>query len=673
MGNSLTLVVLTTPKECRQIQKRRFEGSSRIVVACFSPGLNVTEEELKKCKSLKSRFVRLISYEELQKTTSKFTVTKEAINVVSSFFDNFLCSPIVAKHKEVIDVLDTQRNMVSLALHDYVGFYLALDNLLKQHQFTNVQLLSPKHKWLRLPERPDISFLLFREPIFTYLAASVCKRNYVKSSYRNCWYSDAAIKFASIFRSKLLTVFKFFVTLIRAASNHPTKPKCKYHHHARSRHKTILIIVRAASELWSIKPVLSELQKRKKNKYHILQDDLIKNPSAKKELERQSEDFIPIHLHTSIFQVLMTWCRGGYSAASLLNSTRRHNFEGTSSSALVIDFYPLFQGILYNALRPLPELYLFRMELEAWTKKLNAGSIVTMDMVDQWCGVVGLVGKNSSLPTFTLQNTAIEKIAYPTPSSTDFFWVANVPTKKLLDRSLSSEEQSKVFVTGLPMHDYIFDVAANRKNSLIAAHNRCKLAIDNSEKIILVATQPFVESLPYSKLLIEDTLYSVKKTSASRVIVKIHPRESVAEYVKIVEYFAQIGNKIDLVTDGDIVEYLKVADVFISRTSTALETAVVANVPTIAYLNKYPTSMIKNISYLSSPAVKKCLTRECLATEISAYLNSVDQQLDFEKNRKKFLAKEFEGYSGCAAKAVTDDLLIRSAVASKFDGPNEIR
>jgi UDP-N-acetylglucosamine 2-epimerase len=121
---------------------------------------------------------------------------------------------------------------------------------------------------------------------------------------------------------------------------------------------------------------------------------------------------------------------------------------------------------------------------------------------------------------------------------------------------------SKILVTGYPLLDEVPDkTSAFDKVSIYE-----KLNLKSNKKLAVLITQPFVEDGYWSSAAREKLIKSIIEVSECldivQFVIKLHPRESVYEYEKIV------GNRMYLFKEIDLHELLLASDVVLTVSST---------------------------------------------------------------------------------------------------------
>lgn len=647
------LVIVSSKDDCLKLKRLRFGENAEVLIACCVAGVSVDPDCLATIAKSPNVVVSATDIREIEDVITKFDITLLETALVEGIWEALSRSCAPLREQDTFDLLASQNNMMALSLHSVVAFYLYVEHIVETFSPDVVHIFSTRNAAFRLPERPDIGFLYFPTICFGPVATFFCA-----SRQLACRHHGKAPSFLlsglTNFRSLLLQTYKFLITARRIlGQTRKSAPKCVKD---ASAVKRALVIIRSASEFWSIRPVLSALEQKHDWQSLIVQDDLIKSPSSKATLDRENVEYLPIHSATSLAQAILTWARCT-AFASRMRKLSRRRVEVTDERAE----HPLHRFFLQNigevirtATRPLPELSLFCQELTGISDLYRPSAIITLDMVDQWGGAVGHLGRQIGVKTFTLQNTALDSIVYPRPISTDVFWLANQKTHDML--YLSRPRRGESVVTGLPMNDEIVSQAQNWHRRDVLSSNRQALGFAERDKIILVATQPFQEPFPFNKRLIQILAEALAGVENARILVKLHPREKKSDFNCWMSELMEKDTCIEFAAEGNILEYLKIADLFVSRTSTAIQTALLADVPTVSCLENYPSSIVKRLDYLETDAVKKIYSASDLTAFLQSFFTSSREKTAFSERRRRYLQENIGPDPGNATARVIESL-----------------
>lgn len=145
---------------------------------------------------------------------------------------------------------------------------------------------------------------------------------------------------------------------------------------------------------------------------------------------------------------------------------------------------------------------------------------------------------------------------------------------------------NRIVVTGYPL----FDNVVSEKKLFNRALTLQELKIKHCEKLVVLITQPFVEDKIWSpatrKLFISSVIKSVKKTSSTKLIIKIHPREDLAVYSSLIDDLGEAD--LILLKDFDVNKLLLASDCVLTVSSTVGMWALLYDKPLIV-LNCFPT------------------------------------------------------------------------------------
>jgi hypothetical protein len=139
--------------------------------------------------------------------------------------------------------------------------------------------------------------------------------------------------------------------------------------------------------------------------------------------------------------------------------------------------------------------------------------------------------------------------------------------------------ETKIVITGSPL----FDDSAQYASRFDEMSTRKNLGVKKHEYIVLWLTQPFFEDGTWSKRMRNELIQSVVDVTNNidqlKLILKIHPRESLEDYKKILDKYN--GKKIILVKDFNLNELILLSTAVLTVNSTAGVLAAVHKKPLI--------------------------------------------------------------------------------------------
>ncbi|NUW68974.1 hypothetical protein [Vibrio coralliilyticus] len=505
------------------------------------------------------------------------------------------------------DKLDSLANMFTLHIHHVISQMTMIEIILQNGNYSHALILGANGDGFDFPERNDIKALLSLElTLPPLLKIFLSRKNIEVIFFPTC--SERFIKLKHRLRSLLLNGYKFSVVLKRKIYSYRYKSK----NNIEANNKKVAILVRAQSEYWSVKPLLLELKLRGLEPV-IIQDDLIKNPSCEKTLKLDGVDYIPIHSAIRFSSLISNWVINTVKYFSLKSRIQKEayiiaNENDIEATLLEKQFYPVW---LASTLHALPELSVFNSEIHNLHEIYNFDCFVTMDMVDQWGATIGDFGLEKELPTYTLQNTVLDEISYPRPISTKYMAVSGSEVIRLLAKS--GAKQDSILSFGLPVHDEIYN---SYQRHIGRINGKCQ---------IVLATQPFVQDFDFNYNLIHDVLNILAKSNVIvNLIIKPHPREDINKYHGMISKFDFKNIVIEVNNSNNILELAELCDLFISRTSTAIQSFIMLGRISISYLNGYPPEIVNRLDYLDTNACLKAYDIHQLENEIFNVLTEFD-------------------------------------------------
>ena len=602
------LAIVTQQNQLPLIENINLDNVKQLYIAALVPGIYIDPSWIDNIRQQTGIDIEVFSVDNSSFGISEIDISEIATKISHYYLQKLALSD--TKYIEERQIISSLGNMFGLALHPLVSLLLRLDVLVKEQHFSHVYVFGNNYKKMVVPERPDVKFLYSNEAAFSPLIIDFLEGRGLKYSI---------IKTSSVLKNNLLTSLRHYILLLYKLGMTITRDRSKNIRTVNNKvTKPIFIIIRAESEYWSIKPVLEKLKVASIDTC-IIQDDLIKNPSSLRVLTNNNEAFSTIHTGIGCWKIIKRWCRAIIARKAISNTSfscvDQACIEQVGVSRMLLTNH-CFKAIVDSVSASLPEMLHFKRQLDYHIKQQSPSAIVTMDMVDQWSAITGIIGNSEDIPTFTLQNASLDKIIYPQPVSTRYMWVSNKYVKDLL--LFSEPRDGAIKITGLPVQDDIFQKTQNKllkKKQLIE-----KLDLPENQNVILTATQPFVQSYPYNKVLIETLLELAEAQKSIKLLIKPHPRENIELYREYEKY-----SSVKVVDSDNILELFAVADIMVSRTSTSMASSVLFGVPTIAFLENYPLSICDRLDYLSSNVTKKSISKEELKTECMRILDDGEQ------------------------------------------------
>ncbi len=596
-----------------------FLPSEKVVIAILFEGL-VPSALISKLNSKCS--VEFIAFESLSSALNQTKISEKSVNIIS----RIKCSGFYGEK------FTTFSNMLSLHIHPVVNILSMIELLITENKYSEVITFGCKRGGVNYPERTDVKTLYHSELSLTPIIVEYLKKEGLPVKVINIK-SGVVVKFQNSLRRMLLNGYKFYVVLRRkiyqARMNNSLGDKA-------SELNNVAVIIRAQSEYWTVKPLLEALKADGLNPV-IVQDDLIKNPSCKKTLDEDGASYISIHSGMSISSMVFTWIKASYlfifsqqKISKLVSvDVARDNIEKTILDKKFLSTW------MNSTLHSLPELAVFETELLGLNKIYDFKCFITMDMVDQWSAIIGKLGRELGTKTLILQNTVLDDIIYPRPIATDFIAVSGSHTRTLLKKSNCSD--NRILNFGLPIHDDIYKRYQQHSGKL------------NSQFRIVLATQPFVQDYDYNKNLILDLLEILNAcTTKVTLILKPHPREEISSYRKLVKGLVCKGNITILVNESDNILLLaENCDLFISRTSTAIQSFILLGRVCVSYLNQYPVEICDRLDYLGSDACIKTFDKKDFKGCIENLLQNFDVVFEqFSINREMYIDEYIGDFDG---------------------------
>ncbi len=585
------------------------------LIVSVAPGIGL-EKLNKYTKNITfENFIHNNQITQMKISTIASNYSKDLIN--SKILEKILRDSKIKKYNYIKNAL---LNNTSLIVHDSFGLSLFFDSLVKEGMQKAV--FYSNRGGFQIKDLYVTNFLLDENLYYKRHLQYLCqKQNITFKSIKKISLGD----FSFQIRDWTIFIYRLIVLSIRCIKNSER---------AKKRKVKAIHLIRSEVELYSSEVIIKETINRGDSYIYIV-DDLIKNPTCSKKIKKTNFQWLSIHSFSTIKDIYRTFIQ---VLCILINVNKNkkninpdtilsnYGFLGESTQINIIIFKIL--------LSYLPEIIIYEKQFNRVLKLLKPKYIVSYDQIDKFGAVQGYVAKENTIASVMIQTTVIDDLQYPYPLSMENMIVSSEKVKKILISS--GANKNKIHDFGLPS---LFEV--NRKGD-----RRIDELINKKDNqlVILIATQAFVSKINYNKLLINDVLNALGKSSYNiKVIIKPHPREG-----KIKLSIDNSSNpKLNIVTKYEkFEELLERADLVISRTSTVLQTSIVGGVPAISYLEMYPSEIIKRLDYLESKATCICETKEKLSYIISDYTSNerrIDQLKEFKENRKNYIMKQFPG------------------------------
>jgi len=126
----------------------------------------------------------------------------------------------------------------------------------------------------------------------------------------------------------------------------------------------------------------------------------------------------------------------------------------------------------------------------------------------------------------------------------------------------------RLVITGLPRWDGVFEI--NRESAVSEVQER--LGLNSEDKFVVFATQPIPPS--YTQRMIQATMRATSRYPAMRLVIKLHPSESVENYEVLLEDLDGISCRPTVVADIDLHALLAASELLVTGFSNvALEAA----------------------------------------------------------------------------------------------------
>ena len=126
-------------------------------------------------------------------------------------------------------------------------------------------------------------------------------------------------------------------------------------------------------------------------------------------------------------------------------------------------------------------------------------------------------------------------------------------------------QPNKITITGYPLLD-----ALSKHNSKIDEASFAQLKFHKNKPLVVLITQPFVEDgswTPKIRQIFVEWIINSIQIAGCQLIIKIHPRDNIEVYKKLVEKYD--SSEVNLIRNSDLHELLEVSDAVVTVNSTA--------------------------------------------------------------------------------------------------------
>lgn len=201
-------------------------------------------------------------------------------------------------------------------------------------------------------------------------------------------------------------------------------------------------------------------------------------------------------------------------------------------------------------------------------------------------------------------------------------------------------ESNRVVVTGLPRWDRMVEELRWVDREIARIRVREALVLEAEDRLIVLATQPLLPT--QTDQMVRAVTEAVATLPDHRLIIKIHPRESIERYLNLLDTFPDTGSDIQVVAETDLPTLLAASELLITGFSNvALEAALLDKPVLIVNLTDQPDPLpfVENgiaLGAYSESEVEQKLkalltdesTREALRARRARYFDQNPQLLD---------------------------------------------
>jgi len=638
------LILLTNQRQCKTLRivlknKRYFSTFfKKTAVAILTPEVYIDKEYH---NFLKRYNINLIHFSDIKiknyiRNSSFFAtkIIKELLNEINES-NNF--RPFTEYNGvNLLRVIDNE--VYRCYFRELLCFIEKLRSLIETENPKNLFVFGYDYKnaTFRYPEGPGIKFLYSNEITFLPIIERVAKIFKAKLNIIKCkhlFFLTACLKL----RAFILTTIKFSILVKRRLCLLFFNKKALFSKHTAINTKKVLVIIRGASEYFTVKPVLDRIKGSKSNiDFLIVQDDILKNPSAQKTLDKHQERYFPINSLLPLFSLVPLYLKGKLLQKNFLKLLRRFKLKKIKKNNIfetVLSDKKIVEEIFSSATSVWPEIIIFIKRMEWIFEKYRPNLIVSMSMIDRWIAVERYLADKYHIQLITIQNASIEDEFIPTPIYAHRFLAYAQKTKEMFLRI--GAPKKRIIVTGSARYDK-YSKKKNTENKKEKIKEN--LAISSNLRVVTVTTQSFnndTERKNLNRELILSALDAIKTIPNVFLLIKLHPRDNVKEYNFLKKVSQTQQAEIKIIKDYNINDILNISDILISRTSTTILSALILGVPPIALLRSKEEEI--GLEYLKTDATKKVYSTSYLKAALEEILFDPNYKHAFTSERERFI------------------------------------
>jgi hypothetical protein len=638
-------IILTNKSQIRSLKNKiQFLARKYQIIEAWAltDEVFITQEDKKYLSQFR---IKLHSLNEIEQEKQIKELSFSSTEIINQSIEQISANPLFKKiiYYHGVNLLKaTNNDIYTYHLRDFLLFIERLRCLIKKVKPDVVLTFGNKGLEFASPERPAIDFLYDNEATFLFITRLVCQMlsvNLIILPRFNLRF--VRIKLAV--RSFILTLIKLILTFWRHLEAGLSSLEI-----TKQGNGKIGIIIRGASEYYTVRPVIEKIRQVSKLTPVILQGDIFRNPSAKKTLDLHKEKYLPIYSFLNLLSVVKFWLQGKILQMKFLKQLKRAKIDTLPSQNLyqkILSNEQIIKEVFKSMSFVWPESLIFIEEFELFIKTYKPKLIVTMSMVDHWVAIEKYICDNFNLPLITLQNALMQVQSMPCQIWADKICVYGQKVKEGLIQS--GEPAEKIIVTGAPQYDCYFAM----KNQPEFTKFKKRLGLPLDKKIIIITT----EALDYRRRerteeLIMGVLNSVKERQDVFCIIKLHPRETINEYSQVLNIIKKQKLKAMLVKDVDVLKLIAVSNLLVSRYSTTILSALIIGTPPISLYDSDASTI--EADFLKTEATIKATNPSQLKRIIYHILDDENYLSLFLSRRQQFLENSIGIFDGKAAERV---------------------
>jgi glycosyltransferase involved in cell wall biosynthesis len=208
-------------------------------------------------------------------------------------------------------------------------------------------------------------------------------------------------------------------------------------------------------------------------------------------------------------------------------------------------------------------------------------------------------------------------------------------------------ESDNVVVTGLPRWDRMVEQLRRVDHEIAGIRVREALGLDTEDRLIVLATQPLLPS--HTNQMVRAVTEAVATFPDQKLIIKIHPRESIDRYLDLLGTFPDTGSDIQVIAKTDLSTLLAASEVLVTGFSNvALEAALLDKPVLIVNLTDQPDPL----PFVENGIALGAYSEAEVEQKLSALLTDTSTREELRARRERYFDQNPQLLDGRATERV---------------------